>query len=325
MSRVDATGNAVLNFLDMKKRSYECRQRHRTHHNVYISTGNDGQPVVVKTAWRKNEVILLRQLSHPNIIQLVDSFDNVCVMPLYRMDLLVMSRIARPIPSAALVSIAYDIIQGLVYLHNKEMAHGDLTPSNILWDGDHALLSDFGASGNSNQFATLWYTSPEKLLGQVMNTHDKRCANDMWAYGCILAELVVGRAPFRTEYEEEEDPGELAQLLAIYGVLGTPPVEQQHATLQFDAIDPVPVERIVVGLPSELLRLVESCWLYNTAERMTASQGCTYLEHLSRHVTAAWKHKVNHLSTDTWETLPHPHFIQPKRTNHAKTPLSSFA
>jgi len=84
--------------------------------------------------------------------------------------------------------------------------HRDLKPSNVLLNSEcHAKLCDFGLARSvaynsdcdnkpvmTEYVATRWYRAPEILLGS--STYTK--AVDIWSIGCILGELVNGKAIF---------------------------------------------------------------------------------------------------------------------------------
>ncbi|KAI1240059.1 hypothetical protein IHE44_0011506 [Lamprotornis superbus] len=106
----------------------------------------------------------------------------------------------------------------------------DLKPNNLLLDENGVLkLADFGLAksfGSPNrvythQVVTRWYRAPELLFGARMYG----VGVDMWAVGCILAELLL-RVPFL--------PGDsdLDQLTRIFETLGTPTEEQWPALKQ---------------------------------------------------------------------------------------------
>lgn len=114
-------------------------------------------------------------------------------------------------------------LQGLEYLHTNWILHRDLKPNNLLVNNHGVLkVGDFGLAKwygsptriNTHQVVTRWYRSPELLYG----ARQYGTCIDMWAVGCILAELLL-RVPFL--------PGEsdLEQLTKIFQVLGTPTEE----------------------------------------------------------------------------------------------------
>lgn len=99
--------------------------------------------------------------------------------------------------------IFWQLCCALKYMHSAGLIHRDLKPSNILIRSDAAIkVCDFGLSrvidenGPPGQLtdyiATRWYRAPEILFG----SSSYGIGIDMWAAGCILAELVSGRPLF---------------------------------------------------------------------------------------------------------------------------------
>jgi len=97
-------------------------------------------------------------------------------------------------------------LKALKYIHSGDLIHRDLKPSNILLNSEcHAKVADFGLARSvavnqdegtipvlTEYVATRWYRAPEILLGSSKYTK----AVDMWSVGCILGELIVGKAIF---------------------------------------------------------------------------------------------------------------------------------
>jgi serine/threonine protein kinase len=95
------------------------------------------------------------------------------------------------------------IATGLAFIHAHLVIHNDLKPANILINTDkHVRIADFGGSqidrvgwGLARKMSdvarhgvdeiTIWYRAPEVLLGAL--DHDRKV--DVWALGCILAEV----------------------------------------------------------------------------------------------------------------------------------------
>jgi len=115
-------------------------------------------------------------------------------------------RVARgPMPWRDALPIAKQICDGLEAAHEKGIIHRDLKPSNIALTKSGAVkLLDFGLakevetsgqtvtrSGDAGLLGTAAYMSPEQARGQAV---DKR--TDIWAFGCVLYEMLTGRRAF---------------------------------------------------------------------------------------------------------------------------------
>ena len=119
-----------------------------------------------------------------------------------------------PLSVAEALTIARQMADALEAAHEKGIIHRDLKPANIkiardgvvkvldfglakVWDG--ASQSDFSASprltatdvGGGTILGTPAYMSPEQARGQSL---DRR--TDIWSFGCVLYEMLTGRAPF---------------------------------------------------------------------------------------------------------------------------------
>jgi len=116
-----------------------------------------------------------------------------------------------PLSRKQILSIIKDISYGLHFLHSHSIAHRDLKPSNILvsCEGENisAKLCDFGLSRKfssdldrgSDYMVTRWYRAPE-----VMDiTQSYGFAIDMWAFGCVIYEMVARWTLFKMDNEKE--------------------------------------------------------------------------------------------------------------------------
>jgi serine/threonine protein kinase/Tol biopolymer transport system component len=168
-----------------------------------------------RLAWFEREARLLAALNHPNIAMLfgVDDFDGVRALA---MELVVgptlAERIVRsPIPIKEILELAKQIAAALEAAHQKGVVHRDLKPENIKIPGDGLLkILDFGiakvlTAGNHSAepsattlivrdgdvVGTPAYMSPEQARGLAVDTR-----TDIWAFGCVLYEMLTRRRPF---------------------------------------------------------------------------------------------------------------------------------
>lgn len=176
------------------------------------------------------EVKLLRHFRHENICGLVDlapSPANVAFEDLYivldfmETDLHKIIYSKNKLSDEHIQYFTYQILKGLKFIHSAKVLHRDLKPSNLLLNGNCDLkICDFGlargisSDGNdelTEYVVTRWYRAPEVMCS--CQEYDEGI--DVWATGCILAEL-HGRKPLF--------PGDdyIKQMNLIFGVLGTP-------------------------------------------------------------------------------------------------------
>lgn len=128
------------------------------------------------------------------------------------------------VPLPIVKHLTRQMIHALWHCHQSRIIHRDLKPGNILVDEANAALptcklADFGLARTfelslvtyTNEVVTLWYRAPEVLLGE----HRYTPAVDMWAVGCIVGEMIVGKALFRGD-------APLGQLQKIFALTGVP-------------------------------------------------------------------------------------------------------
>eukprot|EP00250_Pteridium_aquilinum_P010926 c19719_g1_i3 orf=927-1853(-) len=195
------------------------------------------------------EIMLLRECDHENVVKLVNVHINHADMSLYlafdyaEHDLYEIIRHHREklnvgINQYTVKSLLWQILNGLNYLHSNWIIHRDLKPSNILVMGDGeeqgvVKIGDFGLAriyqaplkplGDNGVVVTIWYRAPELLLGAKHYT----TAVDMWAVGCIFAELLTLKPLFQgIEDKSTHNPLQLDQLEKIFKVLGHPTPEK---------------------------------------------------------------------------------------------------
>jgi Tol biopolymer transport system component len=171
----------------------------------------------------EREAKLLASLNHPHIAQVhgLEEADGIHALVMELVDGEDLSvRIARgPVPFNEAVIIARQIADALDAAHEKGIVHRDLKPANVMITPDGVIkVLDFGlakpAFGETGAEAltnsptafdlggtregvllgTAAYMSPEQARGRMV---DKR--TDIWAFGCLVYEMLTGRAAFGGE------------------------------------------------------------------------------------------------------------------------------
>jgi Tol biopolymer transport system component len=173
----------------------------------------------------EREARLLASLSHPNIAGLHDVGDDAgthfLVMELAPGETLAARLERGPFPLDEALAVAARIADALAAAHEQGIVHRDLKPGNVMVTADGAVkVLDFGLaravapeplSGSGPDLSqsptlahtgtlagmllgTAAYMSPEQARGRTV---DRR--TDVWAFGCVLYEMLAGRSAFGGE------------------------------------------------------------------------------------------------------------------------------
>ncbi|PSR93688.1 kinase-like domain-containing protein [Coniella lustricola] len=202
-----------------------------------------------------------------------------------------------------------EILDAIDYMHSRGVIHRDLKPENVLLDsGMHVKITDFGTAkllpdprdpnpppddasddGRAASFVgTAEYVSPELLTDKSAGK-----ASDIWAFGCIVYQLLAGRPPFKagTEY------------LTFQKIVG----------LEYE---------FPAGFPPAARDLVERCLVLDPAMRLT-------VEHIKNHEffdgmrvnRLLWKQKAPRLRPYV-PPAQEPHIIQLNGASSSSLPAS---
>ena len=99
-------------------------------------------------------------------------------------------------------SYTYQLLQAILFCHQRRVLHRDLKPQNLLIDRSGAIkVADFGLARAfgipvrvyTHEVVTLWYRAPEILLG----ANKYSCPVDIWSIGTIFAEMANKRPLFQ--------------------------------------------------------------------------------------------------------------------------------
>ncbi|CAJ0579211.1 unnamed protein product, partial [Mesorhabditis spiculigera] len=162
------------------------------------------------------EVMFLQEFGrHPNVIKLFNILkadndrDMYLVFEYMEADLHNVIKKMTILKDIHKQYIMCQLFRAIRFLHSGNVLHRDLKPSNVLLDADcRVKLADFGLARSLSSLedypegeqmpelteyvATRWYRSPEILLAAKRYTKGV----DMWSLGCILGEMLLGRALF---------------------------------------------------------------------------------------------------------------------------------
>ncbi len=163
----------------------------------------------------EREAKVLASFDHPHICALHDvgreGGVDFIVMPYVAGETLAARLDKGRMPLPQVVEVAMQIADALDRAHAHGIVHRDLKPGNIMLTKSGARLLDFGlarleepASASAEETATrialtqvgtvmgtVPYMSPEQLHGTAVDSR-----TDIWAFGCVLYEMLAGRTPF---------------------------------------------------------------------------------------------------------------------------------
>uniref|UniRef100_A0A452QZ99 Myosin light chain kinase 3 n=1 Tax=Ursus americanus TaxID=9643 RepID=A0A452QZ99_URSAM len=162
----------------------------------------------------KNEVTIMNQLSHVNLIQLYDAFESKNSFTLV-MEYVdggeLFDRITEEkyqLTELDVILFTKQICEGVHYLHQHYILHLDLKPENILCvnqTGHQIKIIDFGLARRYKPREKLKvnFGTPEFLAPEVVNYEFVSFPTDMWSVGVITYMLLSGLSPFLGETDAE--------------------------------------------------------------------------------------------------------------------------
>src|SRR5262249_5965410 len=169
----------------------------------------------------QREAEVLASLNHPNIAAIHDLAETngsrYLVLELVEGETLEDRIVRGPIPVEEVFRIAKQICEALEAAHEKGIIHRDLKPANVkITPSGQVKVLDFGlaktlepaaaeglshsptfvgsATGAGVILGTSAYMSPEQAKGKVADSR-----SDIWAFGVVLYEMLVGKPPFQGE------------------------------------------------------------------------------------------------------------------------------
>lgn len=180
-----------------------------------------------------------------------------------------------------------DLFSALSHLHSLGIIHRDIKPANILLatPAGPAYLADFGIAWMPGDVAseptdkkitdvgTTSYRPPELLFGHSAYG----CSLDLWAAGCVVAEVFLGR--HNTLFNSGALGSELALIQSIFKTLGTPSLDTWPEAVQFSAwgkiefhtFPPKPWSEILPHASEDARDLVSRLIRYESGDRLSAN------------------------------------------------------
>ncbi len=163
------------------------------------------------------EIQVIKQLQHPNIVQLYDhgKLDETYYMAIEYIDGIDLARYLSQMKRLTLAQarpILREVAAALDYAHAQDLVHRDVKPSNVLLDPKpiqegaqfRAVLADFGIAKvlteqsltqGGSVIGTLDYIAPEQILG----AHNVDHRADIYALGVLTYQMLTGELPFKAQ------------------------------------------------------------------------------------------------------------------------------
>ncbi|KAL0535532.1 hypothetical protein IC582_029865 [Cucumis melo] len=240
-----AAGEAVHGWVPLRADSFEKLEKigQGTYSSVFRAREVDsGRMVALKKVRFDNfqpesirfmarEIMILRRLEHPNIMQLEGIITSKMSSSIYLVFEYMEHDLAGLVScpdvkfgEAQVKCYMRQLLSAIEHCHLRGIMHRDIKASNILVNNEGILkLADFGLANVINsrnkqaltsRVVTLWYRPPELLMGST----DYGLTVDLWSIGCVFAELHLGKPLLKGRTEVE-------QLHKIFRLCGSPPEE----------------------------------------------------------------------------------------------------
>ncbi|CAI5736552.1 unnamed protein product [Peronospora destructor] len=153
---------------------------------------------------------VLNRLRHPNIIRLYQTFQDKTNL-YFLLELLnggeLLSHLLHEGQQLGLdedLARFYlaDVVNAIEYMHANQVLHRDLKPENMVActnSGGHLKLIDFGTAKNlvdKKLVGPNFVGTPEYMSPEAIDNKEPTYASDIWAFGCIVYQLLTGETPF---------------------------------------------------------------------------------------------------------------------------------
>ncbi|KAL7178169.1 hypothetical protein ACSBR2_031338 [Camellia fascicularis] len=180
---------------------------------------------------QKEEVNLLENLSHPNIVRYLGTTIEEASLNIL-LEIVPGGSISSLLgkfgsfPESVIRMYTKQLLLGVEYLHRNGIMHKDIKGANILVDNKGCIkLADFGASKKVVELATMTGAksmkgTPYWMAPEVILQTGHSFSADIWSVGCTVIEMATGEPPWSQQYQE------VAALLHIGTTKSHPPIPE---------------------------------------------------------------------------------------------------
>ncbi|KAM6918206.1 serine/threonine-protein kinase MAK-like isoform 2-T2 [Xenentodon cancila] len=267
-----------------------------TYGSVFLGKSNDtGELVAIKRMKKKFyswDVCLnlresLKKLNHANVVKLREVIREndylYFVFEYMRENLyqLMQERQDKMFSVNEIRNILFQVLSGLAFVHKHGYFHRDMKPENLLCMGPQLVkIADFGLAREirsqppyTDYVSTRWYRAPEVLL----KSKSYNSPIDIWAVGCIMAELYTLRPLFPGNSEVDE-------VFKICQVLGTlkksdwPEGFSLAASMNFHfpKCAPINLRSLIPNASDDAITLMKDMLQWDPEKRPSAAQALRY-------------------------------------------------
>lgn len=203
---------------------------------------------VEKIKLTRNEIDILRDITHPNIIRMLDFRITPTQFELYLeyfperdLDDRLIRYPSQALPHHECKVVFRQLLDALIYLHDRNIVHRDIKCENILvrskHESLHVVLCDFGLSKKlqrADEWLTDWVGSALHASPELVHRKAYRKGPDVWAFGVLVYILLTGDCPFN-EIESDRSDSFANAVPQLLRVTDTPNYE--HILLTSESID----------------------------------------------------------------------------------------